>query len=367
MASSTEALAFFDLSGSTSLKLTKGHLVGTDVSLRFMRIAADIVTATDGRVVQELGDGVLCRFPDPRNACRAALNIKRACYDLAISSSAGLTVGLIDTYMTASGQEAIMGAAVDRCARIQSVAYPGQILLDEALYEIVRSHFLHFHDVALSNTFHADVKGIGDMVLRELAKDRSRFVNQIVTPFQVHAAGRLSIEEKVRFVNTAMHEVIEIGTGLTTFAKYFTGQKPKEFQHHIRDLLRRGVSVKCYAVDPAYDAAALYLRDQGDNKYAGDLERARDMILKERRQFLSHGMPGTLEYYRYRLAPQFHCICVDAADRMNGKILFSPYLPGVTRSEAPVYQVSAVTDPELFSKYVAGVRAVEAASEEIRA
>jgi class 3 adenylate cyclase len=363
--SSTDALAFFDLSGSTSLKLTKGHAAGADAASRFVYVASEITKQAGGDVVKELGDGLLCRFSDPIGACRSALSLQYVCRELAIGFSAGLTLGRIDIYTNLSGQDDVVGAAVDRCARIQSIAYPGQLLIDEPLYEVVRSHLTPYADAAVGERFVTDAKGIGRITVRELAASTNNFFNRIVTPFSVSAGGRLSIAEKTRFVNRAEQEVIEIGTGLTSFAKYFTGQKPEEFQDHIGNLLRRGVTVKCYAVNPEYDPARLYLQDAADQNYVQDLMRARELILEERKAFLSQGFPGALEYYRYSSVPEFHCICVDRDDELNGRILFSPYMPGVSRAAAPVYQVSAVTNRELFNKYIASVRAIGAKAEEI--
>jgi class 3 adenylate cyclase len=360
-----QTVAFFDLSGSTSLKLTKGHAVGTAASLRFMIAASQISKACGGVVVKELGDGLLARFDDPVDGCRAALNLKALCRKSGILASMGLTIGRVSLYGERSGIRDIQGDAIDRCARIQSLAYPGQILIDEALYDVAKTHLVDLPDVAVGAEFQADARGIGRLRLWEISLQRLGLVNRIMTPFQVYPAGRMSIEEKVQFMSRAETEVVEIGTGLTAFAKYFTGQKPAEWRSPVRELLRRGVFVRCYAADPEYPATKAYLDDCGDTDYEEDSKRARRMIIRERNECIAQNLPGALEYNVYRRVPEFHCICVDGNDPVNGRILISPYLPGVSRSECPVYQVSAIADRELYAKYLAAIREIQNGGTEV--
>jgi len=351
----TEAIGFFDLSGSTRLKLSKGHTRGTIAALRFTAAASEVVAQCNGVLVKELGDGILCRFADPLEACKAAINLKVACRQLGLLASFGLTIGRIVRYQKVTGAEDIFGDAVDRCSRIQSLTYPDQILIDRPLHETVRSYLLEYPDIVVGDMFRSEAKGFELLELWEVSTRQLGLVNRIMTPFRIHAGGRPSIEEKVQFVNCAQSEVLEIGTGLTAFAKYFTGQKPKEFRNHIRDLLKRGVTVKCYALDPGYKPAASCLAEEGDDRYAQDILRAREMILAERRRFLVQGYGGQLEYYSYRAIPRFHCICVDGLDPTNARMLFQPYLLGLSRAECPVYELSRVANHELFDKYWAAI------------
>lgn len=360
-----QTVAFFDVTGSTSLKLEKGHTIGADVSLRFMFAASRIVEACNGVVVQEFGDGVLSRFDDPIDGCRAALNVKAFCRRTGIQGSFGLTVGRISFYDQGIGVAGIQGDAVDRCARIQSLTYPGQVLIDEALYEVVKAHLVDLPSVIVGDEFQSDAKGVGRLRLWEISLGDLGLVNRIMTPFRVYAAGRMAIEEKVQFMSRAETEVVEIGTGLTAFAKYFTGQKPAEWRSPVRKLLAQGVNVRCYAADPHYEPTRVYLTGWGDTHYEDEAVRARKMMIDERNECIAQNFPGKLEYYAYRHVPEFHCISVDGGDPMNGRILISPYLPGVARSECPVYQVSTVSNGELYGKYLAAIRKIQSTATEV--
>lgn len=252
---STEAVAFFDLSGSTLLKLKKGHAEGVGAALQFGLAASEVVAECEGIVVKELGDGVLARFPDPLDACRAALSLKALGPALGLTGSFGITLGRIARYSKGRKAEDIYGSTVDRCARIQATASSQQVLIDAPLYEVLKSYLAEYPELILSDSFTADAKGVGTLKLWELSTKELGLIGRLGAPFRVYAGGRPSIEEKVQFMSSAKAEVIEVGIGLTTFAKYFTGQKPKEFSDHIARLLQRGVSIKCLAADPSYSGA----------------------------------------------------------------------------------------------------------------
>ena len=138
--SELEALGFFDLSGSTSMKIKEGHMLGTKNALRFISAASEVVKDAGGIVVKELGDGILCRFKNPVDACIAAINVQYLTDELGVDAACGLTVGQFSTYIRPSGKEDVFGHAIDRCARIQSLASPRQVLIDDAMFNVVRTH-----------------------------------------------------------------------------------------------------------------------------------------------------------------------------------------------------------------------------------
>jgi hypothetical protein len=86
--------------------------------------------------------------------------------------------------------------------------------------------------------------------------------------------------------------------------------------------------------------------------------RARELILRERTECIRLTLPGQLEYHTYSQVPDFHCLGVDVGDPMNGRILFSPYLGELSRSECPVHQLSRQSFPELYDKYLAAIQSV---------
>ncbi|OLC66024.1 MAG: hypothetical protein AUH79_06690 [Betaproteobacteria bacterium 13_1_40CM_4_64_4] len=347
------------------LKLRKGHQEGVEAALRFGLAAGEVVARCNGVLVKELGDGVLARFPDPLDACRAALSVKALGPILGLTGSFGITLGRIARYAKGRKAEDIYGSTVDRCARIQATASAQQVLIDTPLYEVLKSYLADYPELILSEPFTADAKGVGSLKLWELSTKDLGLIGRLGAPFRVYAVGRPSIEEKVQFMNSAKAEVIEVGIGLTTFAKYFTGQKPKEFKDHIARLLQRGVSVKCLAADPNYKGAAVGFAERKETHYKADLLRARQMILKERHALLTKGYPGRLEYHAYRSIPEFSCICVDGTDPDNARMLFAPYVAALARAECPTYQIARASEPELFEKYFKAIVRLQQRSREL--
>ncbi len=228
------------------------------------------------------GDGILCRFERPLDACVAALNVKTVTYQLDAQASYGLTIGQASSYPRLDGGEDLVGYAVDGCSRIKSLACPGQVLVDDALLRTVRSYLVDHREVLIGAEFDVEAKGVGPLKLWELSVRDLGLTGRIATPFVIHSGGRLPIREKVQFMRNGTHEITEIGTGLTSFAKYINGQRPDEFRDPLREQYRRGVTLRCYALDPDYGPGRDYLREQGDTHYEQEMESARRAILDER-------------------------------------------------------------------------------------
>lgn len=188
-------------------------------------------------------------------------------------------------------------------------------------------------------------------------------VGRIATPFLVHAGGRLPVREMIQFMDHAQQEIIEIGTGLASFAKYFTSMRADEFRDPLRQMLKRGITLKCFALDPDYEPGIAYLREQGDEHYALEVESARRRIMAERRACASLGYQGKIEYHLYRRIPSFYCLCVDPKDRANGRMEFSPYVGGHSRSAYPVQQLSRQSYRDLYDKYLTSVELVMSSAE----
>ena len=51
---------------------------------------------------------------------------------------------------------------------------------------------------------------------------------------------------------------------------------------------------------------------------------------------------------------------------LDGRMLLSPYLPGLQRAECPVFQVSRTANRELFDKYWIAIQEIQRRSTEIR-
>jgi class 3 adenylate cyclase len=366
-ADSIHVIAFFDLSGSTSAKLTVGNAAASRAALTFTSLASSISAHFGGRVLKTLGDGVLAMFSDPVAACRAALNLRYATHErLGLKMTGGLTSGRPLRIALDGDHEDVLGDVVDRAARIQALAMPGQVLIDATLHSQVRA------DVASQPGWQIDrvarrthAKGIGTIELFEICLDaRWKLKNELATPFDLITSGRPSLSEKLALINNARSEIIEIGIGLTSFAQYFTGQKPEEFRDPIRQLVRKGVNLRCFALDFGHEPGRAWLAEQDNPDYADEATIARRRLEGESSHYRYEEYLGGLFYYTYRRVPEFWCLGVDVDDELYGRMFFAPYLMGVPRSALPVAQVSRTSNPELYEKYLDSVHSLRAASDE---
>lgn len=366
-ASGLVVVAFLDLAGSTAGKLVKGNTAASLDALTFTSLATEIAAGAGGRVVKTLGDGALAMFDDPVAACGAALDLRHATYEyLNLEMTAGLTSGRPIRLSLGGGTEDLLGDVVDRAARIQSLASPGQVLVDGTLFNQVRA------DIAGRPGWDADLaprrahaKGIGPIELYELAlMGHWTRKEELATPFNVIAGGRPSLEEKLALLRNAKTEIVEMGIGLTSFAKYFEGQKPEEFRDPIRSLVRAGVDLRCFVLDEQHEPGRAWMAEQGNPDYAAEAEIARRRMEQEGRYYRNQHYRGRLSVHRYQRVPEFWCLGVDVDDAVDGRMFFAPYLMGVARAQTPVMQVSRSSSPALYEKYLQSVRALRAASDE---
>lgn len=360
-----QAIVFFDLTGSTKLKLEKGHTLGTLASLRFSLACKKITDNFDGAVVKYLGDGVLCRFDDPVKACMAAINVKVMCKNLGLISSTGISMGLVGVYSDELGIEDVLGATVDRAARIQSLALPFQILVDNSVLDGVESHLKDYKDIVFSNYFEVTLKGIGPVRMSEISIKKLGLTNGMMFPFRIHEDGKLSVSDKVNFFKTAQNTFDIIGIGNTTFLKYLTGLKPSEFKDHIRNLLASSVTVNIYCLDPNFKSAIRELELHGETKYANELRLTIKDFCKVRELFNEEGLPGTFNVFTYKRHPLYHCFSIDNNDSVNGKFLVSNYLYGVSKPSSPVIEFSKRSNKTLFDAYTKSIEELKSESMEV--
>lgn len=361
-------VAFFDLSGSTTATLRSGNASAARRSLTFTSLAEIVSREFGGIMIKTLGDGALVSFDDALKACRAALNLRYATMELDIDMTAGLTIGRPIRVDLDNGGFDLLGDVVNRAARIQSLALPGQVLIDETLYTTLRA------DLNAQPGWEADTaprkayaKGIGTLLVYEICLGAHWHLRrQLATPYFVDANGRPSFAEKVALLEGARSEIVEIGIGLTSFARYFTEERPEQFRDPLRAHVRRGVNVKCFMVDPEYSPAISWIEEQGDEHYAAGADAARRTLQDEGRFYKRENYDGRLYVYNYRRVPEFWCLGVDVNDEREGRMFYASYILGRRRSENPVTQVSRSSNPKLYEVFLSSINAVRNNSNEPR-
>ncbi|WP_299473132.1 AAA family ATPase [uncultured Roseibium sp.] len=139
------AIAFFDMVDSTPLAVRLDPEELRDVTQSFLERVRTAILRYDGYVARYLGDGILAFFGWPEafedqaeRAARAALDSVAAVRELQFDSGLQLDVRVgIATGLVVVGDHGHRGADVsgdtpNRAQRLQSIASPGQIVIDRA-------------------------------------------------------------------------------------------------------------------------------------------------------------------------------------------------------------------------------------------
>jgi predicted ATPase/class 3 adenylate cyclase len=130
---------FTDIEGSTRLWEAQPRSMGPALA-RHDALARDAVERHRGVVVKMTGDGVHAAFDDPRGAIAAAIVLQQSVAealsgaDVALRVRCGMHVGVVERR-----DNDYFGSAVNRAARIMSAAHGGQVLVSQALADLVAS------------------------------------------------------------------------------------------------------------------------------------------------------------------------------------------------------------------------------------
>lgn len=355
---SPKAIAIFDLSNSSRLKISRGHYEGTEKALLHNDICKLIIKDLRGTVIKELGDGVLASFDKPLDSIKAALNIKTALKRKKIVGKSALTFGDVEVIRRTND---IIGNVVDRCAYIEKLARPNQILIDRALRDTVAT-FLTSYNIKISLPFSVELKTDGRTEIFEITFPPSRLQNSLVDKFIPHETGRLAVSEKVTFMKKAKCEIIEIGMGIREFTRYFMGRNPHEFKEPVKEILKTGVKFNCLAIDPFWILKTIKFSKK-ERDYFKQIPQTINQLKTIRDQFKSQGL--NFEIRTYHEIPHFHALCIDGNTK-KGSILISNYLPGIERSACPVLEFSKISNPIMFDVYWKSIQRIIKSSKIIK-
>lgn len=171
----------------------------------------------------------------------------------------------------------------------------------------------------------------------------------------MHLDGRVSIQQKTDFISTAQKEVIEVGVRLKTFSEYFISRKEKDYKDYISALLKRGVTIKGYLLDPDSNEASLYFADrarvqESETDAIAEMKKVVEKLKRLSLEFEQRKYPGVFNIYLYKHIPYNHFLVVDR-NAEGGKMMVSHYIYGVRRAECPVWEFTKSRQPDLFKKY----------------
>ncbi len=153
---------FVDLVGFTPLAEQRDPEEIRELLSRYFDAAQTVINRFGGVVEKFIGDAVMAVWGAPvaaegdaERAVRAALDVVRAVEDLGreagvpeLAARAGIVTGEVAVTVGRVAEGMVLGDSVNTASRIQSVAPPGRVLVDDATWRVARSG-ITFSDAGL--------------------------------------------------------------------------------------------------------------------------------------------------------------------------------------------------------------------------
>lgn len=131
---SLSAILFTDISGFTGW-MQQDESAALQLLRKNREIHQTLVPAFKGKIVKELGDGMLCVFSTVTDAMDAGMALQQAAREI---PNLGLGMGLHAGEILSENED-IFGDAVNLASRIQSMGQSGAIVFSEAVYQAIRN------------------------------------------------------------------------------------------------------------------------------------------------------------------------------------------------------------------------------------
>jgi len=131
------AIVFTDLAGFTEFTAIRGDEAALELLGVQDRVVSDLIEGR-GRVVKELGDGLMLWFDDTCHAVEAALALQERFDERSAKDDLPLWVRIGIHYGQAAQRGSdLVGHDVNVAARVADLAAPGEVLISEAAAERV--------------------------------------------------------------------------------------------------------------------------------------------------------------------------------------------------------------------------------------
>jgi adenylate cyclase len=149
------AICFLDMTGYTRITEERGDQAAAELVTRLTRLVQQPADRHGGKVVKQLGDGVMLYFRTPRDAVVAALEMLEA---ISAASMPPTHIG-VDTGPVVFQGGDYFGRTVNIAARIAERAAPGQVLVSQEVVDRVGSG-----DIAFTAVGSFALKGVSQPV-----------------------------------------------------------------------------------------------------------------------------------------------------------------------------------------------------------
>ena len=132
-----QAIGFADLVGFTAMSQQLDSASLAAVVDRFEAVAFGTIGRHGGRVVKMIGDEVMFSIEDPVHAARCAIELAESYHEA--DDLSDVRVGLAHG-VTIDRNGDLFGPAVNLASRMTAIAYPGSVVIDDSMYDLLRDH-----------------------------------------------------------------------------------------------------------------------------------------------------------------------------------------------------------------------------------
>jgi class 3 adenylate cyclase len=162
-------IMFSDIVGNTSL-MVANQKRAFEILDSNRELHNKVISDCNGKIIKELGDGIMASFSTVTNAINAAIKIQERCES---TGDYQLRIGMHQGEVVVQNQD-VFGHNVNLAARIQSAAEPGTILISETVHR----------NIANNTAFHT----------RFIKEQELKNVNHPVKLYQLLFTGSKTIE-----------------------------------------------------------------------------------------------------------------------------------------------------------------------------
>ena len=149
------AIMFSDIVGYTKL-MERDEAAAIDTLTRNSRVHREAIARHGGRLLKELGDGVLASFDSVSNAVACAREIQAK---VAADNGYQIRIGIHLGEVIHSGRD-VFGDGVNIASRIEGVAEPGTIVVSDAVFNTVKNQT----DIVVTDLGERELKHIAEPV-----------------------------------------------------------------------------------------------------------------------------------------------------------------------------------------------------------
>ena len=128
-----------DIEGSTVLANDLGNERWADLLLEYGSMAKKVIDGYGGRVVDQIGDGLMAEFEGPVNTIRAAQRLRTTAAEIGLSVRSGIHIGEV-----VERDGTLRGIAVHVAARVMAKGAGGDILVSQTTKDICGGTSLQF-------------------------------------------------------------------------------------------------------------------------------------------------------------------------------------------------------------------------------